>query len=528
MEFQPTRRHKLHPAGLGVAALLVLLLATSLVWAAPDGITAQRLAQKATATPAAPAAEATPSTVSGAVFGGLLIGNNAQQGGVTLGSGGNAASTDDIPVLGADITQPWEASPVITPGMVVRNTIDNADWGWSYAIDAVANQEYTVRMESDGSGDLDSFLALVDSSETILLQDDDGGGERNAQMIFTLPAAGRYYLVATRYNTDTGQTSGGFLLSFFESATGSGGTITPASATSVQVMGGGVDEPWTAAPLITPGMVVGNTIDNTNWAWSYAIDGRAGQTLTIRMESDGSGDLDCFLALVDSSETILFQDDDGGGGTNSQLTYTLPAAGRYYIVATRYNADTGQTSGGFVLSYFEGGSAPATGGTQQTTAPAAGTLDYTLTPTFGSVDLISGFAEDPYAIDLVAGGDVNAASALGGACTGQAAGFVAQAPDFRLNYTSASYALRVFFTGNGDTTLVINAPDGLWYCDDDSGGSGHPLINFGSPLTGQYDIWVGSFQSGQFVEGTLTITERDLMPGASTSKAGGGLIDNWK
>ncbi len=520
--------YKIHPAGLGLAALLVLLLATGLVWAAPDSLPAQRLAQKATATPVAPAVEETPSgPIGGAVFGGLLIGNTAQTG-VTLGGQGGADSTD-IPVMGAAITEPWTASPLLTPGVVVRNTIDNANWGWSYAIDAVAGREYVVRMESDGSGDLDCLLALVDSSETILLQDDDGGGERNSQMVFTLPAAGRYYIVATRYNTDTGQTTGGFRLSFTAGATGPAGAITTTTSGDIPVLGGSVDDPWTAAALLTPGMVVRNTIDAANWAWSYAIDGQAGQTISVRMESDGSGDLDCFLALVDDNETILSQDDDSGGGTNSLLTYTLPSAGRYYLVATRYNADTGQTSGGFVLGYYEADASAATAGTQTTaTTPGSGGLDYSLTPTFGTIELTYGFPEDPHTVELVAGGEVDAAAALGGTCTGQAAGYVAQAPDYRLNYTNGSYALRVFFTGQADTTLVINAPDGLWYCDDDSGGNGHPVITFTSPLTGQYDIWVGSAQPTQFVGGELTITERDLLPGASTSKAGGGLIDNWK
>jgi hypothetical protein len=381
-------------------------------------------------------------------------------------------------------------------------------------------------MESDGIGDLDSFLALVDSSETILLQDDDGGGERNAQMVFTLPTAGRYYLVATRYSTDTGQTSGGFLLSFFESATGSGGAITPASTGSVQVMGGGANEPWTAAPLIAPGMVVGNTIDNTNWAGRTRSTGGR-QTLTIRMESDAAA---IWTASWPWSTAARRSSSRMTTAARHELPAHLHPARGGALLHRRHALQRGHRPDQrrFVLSYLEGGSAPSTGGHAADNRPGRGHArlhpDSNLRQRRPDLRLRG----RPYAIDLVAGGDVNAASALGGACTGQAAGFVAQAPDFRLNYTSGSYALRVFFTGNGDTTLVINAPDGLWYCDDDSGGSGHPLINFGSPLTGQYDIWVGSFQSGQFVEGTLTITERDLMPGASTSKAGGGLIDNWK
>ena len=58
-----------------------------------------------------------------------------------------------------------------------------------------------------------------------------------------------------------------------------------------------------------------------------------------------------------------------------------------------------------------------------------------------------------------------------------------------------------------DTTLVINAPDGEWYCDDDGAGYPNPELTFASPMSGQYDIWVGTYGGGN-ANATLQILEQ--------------------
>lgn len=136
---------------------------------------------------------------------------------------------------------------------------------------------------------------------------------------------------------------------------------------------------------------------------------------------------------------------------------------------------------------------------------STGTLDFGAAPNFGSVDLTSGFSPDPYAVGLVSGGSVDV-SYLGGACVG----YATAAPDFRLHYTSGGFSLlRIYFVGGGDTTLIINDPFGGWHCSDDSFGALNPSLDFGSPASGQYDIWVGSYSVGTSVSGTLYVTEQE-------------------
>ncbi len=139
--------------------------------------------------------------------------------------------------------------------------------------------------------------------------------------------------------------------------------------------------------------------------------------------------------------------------------------------------------------------------------------DFTLNPTAGNVSLSSGFSPDPYNVPIVSGGSVDA-SRVG--CVGM----VANAPDFRLNYSAGStYPLILSVTSSSDTTLVVNMPDGRWACDDDSAGNLDPMLQFNSPKSCQYDIWVGSFGGGNSPS-TLHISE--ISAGGSSVSSGGG------
>jgi serine protease Do len=140
---------------------------------------------------------------------------------------------------------------------------------------------------------------------------------------------------------------------------------------------------------------------------------------------------------------------------------------------------------------------------------AGGRLDFGEPPTFGSAVLAAGFTPDPHTLDMASGGEVEVAY-LGGDCRG----YAAIAPDYRLSWSGASSELRVFFTAGdgGDTTLLVNLPDGSWICNDDADGTLDPMVVIGEPAEGQYDVWVGSYEAGAFVSGTLFVTERDLDP----------------
>jgi hypothetical protein len=138
------------------------------------------------------------------------------------------------------------------------------------------------------------------------------------------------------------------------------------------------------------------------------------------------------------------------------------------------------------------------------TATPGESPDFSLDPAYGSVSLRAGFAPDPHTLEVRAGGQLDAGS-IGSECRG----FVAQAPDVRLNYVAGSGPLIIAVTSEADTTLVVNGPDGSWYCDDDSGGGGNPRIRFTAPQTGQYDVWVGTYGAGALQPSRLSFSELD-------------------
>ncbi len=140
--------------------------------------------------------------------------------------------------------------------------------------------------------------------------------------------------------------------------------------------------------------------------------------------------------------------------------------------------------------------------------PAAESLaqDYNATPLYGTLNLDAGFTPDPQRVDLQAGGSTNARTLnLGSGCVGYIA---TSQPDVRVRYVPGRYdTLSFHVTSNVDTTLIINGPNGQWYCNDDFDGSLNPRVLFNPPRSGQYDIWVGTYQEGRIHSAQLEVSE---------------------
>lgn len=123
---------------------------------------------------------------------------------------------------------------------------------------------------------------------------------------------------------------------------------------------------------------------------------------------------------------------------------------------------------------------------------------------FGRRELRGGFMPDPFTAPVTSGGNIDVAPmSLAPGCRG----FVTRQPDFILQYDAPASFLRIYFAGAGDTTLVINDGSNRWHCNDDSYGGVNPTVDINRPARGQYDIWVGSYRSGEAIRGTLHITE---------------------
>jgi S1-C subfamily serine protease len=133
-------------------------------------------------------------------------------------------------------------------------------------------------------------------------------------------------------------------------------------------------------------------------------------------------------------------------------------------------------------------------------------LDFLQEPGFGSVTVTPEELREPYFSELSSGGSVDVAY-LGENCVG----FAATNPDFRIQLSEDMTGLNIlFFAGdeNADTTLIVNAPDGEWHCNDDVGlDSLDPGMMFDTAPAGQYDVWVGSYNSNDSVSGVLALVD---------------------
>ncbi|MEM6784433.1 MAG: hypothetical protein AAF624_11950 [Bacteroidota bacterium] len=140
--------------------------------------------------------------------------------------------------------------------------------------------------------------------------------------------------------------------------------------------------------------------------------------------------------------------------------------------------------------------------------------DIAASPTYGDVSLTEGFRPDPHTTTLTAGGSIEVNK---GACT---YGYVADAPDVDLYYTTSGGSdLYIYAESDSDVTLLVNAPDGSWLCDDDGLGNRDPLIAIPNAADGLYDIWIGTY-GDEMQAATLHISEIAPSGGGGSSADG--------
>jgi hypothetical protein len=79
----------------------------------------------------------------------------------------------------------------------------------------------------------------------------------------------------------------------------------------------------------------------------YTFSGIGGKVATIALSSSS---FDTYLYLRDPAGNVIKSDDDGGGGTNSRISFTLPSSGTYTIEATSYGT---YATGAYSLTFTQ-------------------------------------------------------------------------------------------------------------------------------------------------------------------------------
>ncbi|MFP4363540.1 MAG: peptidase S1 [Spirochaetia bacterium] len=124
------------------------------------------------------------------------------------------------------------------------------------------------------------------------------------------------------------------------------------------------------------------------------------------------------------------------------------------------------------------------------------------TPTYGVHSLSAGFPEDPYSIEVQAGGgDYPRIQGIG------YVGYIyADAPDILIEYEEGEHSLYFHVFCSVDSTLLIHTPQGEWLFNDDTYGH-DPGIHIEEPVSGNYTVWIGTYRDSGVPRAVLRISE---------------------
>jgi len=221
---------------------------------------------------------------------------------------------------------------LITSDAPAEDEINNNNPLKYYQFNGRQDDIITLRL-SRTSGSLDAFLILLDANLQEITSDDDSGGGQNAQISsYRIPADGVYYVVATRLDREQGTTTGRYRLEF-------------------QALGNAFDGVPEGMQRIGYGTTITGRVDDITSEVVFAFFGQEGEPITVSMNR-GDGDLDPVVAILDSDQNVVAQDDDSGGGQNARIArFVLPRSGLYFIRATRFSGTDGNpnTQGSFIL-----------------------------------------------------------------------------------------------------------------------------------------------------------------------------------
>jgi len=252
---------------------------------------------------------------------------------------------------------------MIQVGQTVTGTLANNDpefpgdstYFQRWILPVAQFQTFTVDLESN---DFDAYIMLTRGRGDKLVENDDGGGGCNARLVYT-PQDDHPVRVIVNTASRPPRQTGRFTLRVadgesptepkgncrFTGGAGAAGGAAPTRPT------GGTPAPSTAR-AITVGQTQQGSLtrddvlltSDSSYAQAWTMQGRAGQTVTIDLESD-EFDAYLFLRGPGISGGRDFQDDDSGGNCNARLTASFPQTGEYEVVVnTAGKYATGQFS----------------------------------------------------------------------------------------------------------------------------------------------------------------------------------------
>ena len=195
----------------------------------------------------------------------------------------------------------------------------------AWSLEGHVGQAVTIDMRST---DFDAYLYLVGPGFNETLRDDDGAGGCNARLALTFLETGSFMVVASGQSGQTGPYTLSVSADPEPAAPYSCGGVNPAALLELPIEDrnlAGLGAAWGSFDGTEP------TIQDRLPAAAWALQGRGGESITVRL---GSDDFDAYLHVFGPGMTEVESDDDGAGDLNSQITVEFPHTDTYLVVAS--------------------------------------------------------------------------------------------------------------------------------------------------------------------------------------------------
>jgi hypothetical protein len=226
----------------------------------------------------------------------------------------------------------------ISYNQTVQGELGRGVYEIEYRFDGTEGDVITIDMKGLAP-DLDTMLYLVGPTGALYAANDDNGRNTDSRIpAYTLPMTGEYIIVATNFSGSGDSGTGAFELTLSQETSG-----TASAPPEVTVV----------ASSIRSGEAVTGHITDASYEIRYSFQGRKGDTVNIEMNAL-SGNLDAYLELISADgQQIAFNDDNLLSATDNAVLsgVRLPADGVYTIIATRYGAAYGSSTGEYNLVF---------------------------------------------------------------------------------------------------------------------------------------------------------------------------------
>ncbi|WP_298820486.1 M4 family metallopeptidase, partial [uncultured Chloroflexus sp.] len=212
------------------------------------------------------------------------------------------------------------ARPISAGSSQLHNFHVAGDQDWVY-FDAVNGVSYTITT-SNLEARADTVLELYNSSGTMLVSDDDGGGGWASRIVWTAPASARFYVKVRQYNRNIYGANTGYRLNILSAASDAyEPDNTLATARLITVNGAAQSHNFHVA-------------GDQDWVFFAATAGYSYRIETLNLASCS----DTVIYLYNSSGTLLAANDDGGGGWASRIDWIAPGSGNFYVKVVHYSS----------------------------------------------------------------------------------------------------------------------------------------------------------------------------------------------